>query len=307
MRKKSKLSATITEQVNAKTSRLSNLPTKQMLTIISDEDRKVADVVRNEIPAIEKAITQIIQHLKKGGRLIYVGAGTSGRLAVLDASELRPTFGAGPEIVLAVIAGGPRALVRSAEGAEDRFEDGTKVLRDIGINKDDVVLGISASGRTPFVLGALKYSRKKHSATIALTSNPHSPISRAASVTICPKTGPEIIMGSTRMKAGTAQKLVLNMISTVTMLKLGRTYGPLMVNLQPISAKLVKRATRIVALATGLKPDQAQSRLREASMNVPAAILMTKAKLTYREANRLLKATRGSLQAAIELADSRPQ
>ena len=296
-----------TEQTNRKTARLSVLPTRTILKIINDEDRKVAEAVRREIPAIDKAVDLIVERLKKGGRLIYVGAGTSGRLAILDASELMPTFGVGPKTVLAIIAGGRRAITHPAEGAEDSSRNGANALRKIGVRKTDAVLGISASGRTPFVLGALTYSKSRHALTIALTSNPNSPISNAAQLTICPKTGSEVITGSTRMKAGTAQKLVLNMISTVTMLKLGRTFGPLMVNVQPISTKLVNRATRIVALATGLKPNQAKRRLKEASMNVPAAILMTKTKLTYRKAARLLRTTRGSLQAAIALAESKPE
>ena len=296
-----------TEQINRKTARLSVRPTRTILKIINDEDRKVAEAVRREIPAIDKAVDLIVERLKKGGRLIYVGAGTSGRLAILDASELMPTFGVGPETVRAIIAGGRRAITHPAEGAEDSYRDGAKSLRKIGVSEGDAVLGISASGRTPFVLGALTCSKSRYALTIALTSNPNSPISHAAQLTICPKTGSEIITGSTRMKAGTAQKLVLNMISTVTMLKLGRTFGPLMVNVQPISTKLVNRATRIVALATGLKPSQAKRKLKEASMNVPAAILMTKTKLTYRKAARLLRMTRGSLQAAIALAESKPE
>lgn len=300
-------SVTTTEQINEKTARLSVLPTRTILKIINDEDKKVAGAVRREIPSIDKAVTLIVDRLKKGGRLIYVGAGTSGRLGVLDASELIPTFGAGTETVRAIIAGGPRAITRPAEGAEDRYGDGARILQKIRVNKDDAVLGISASGRTPFVLGALAYSRRRHAVTLALTSNPDSPISHAAQVTICPKTGPEVITGSTRMKAGTAQKLVLNMISTVSMVKLGRTFGPLMANVQPISTKLVKRATKIVALTTGLKPREAKRKLKEASMNVPAAILMTKTKLTYREAARLLRRTHGSLQAAIALAESQPE
>ena len=303
--RKSKSSSVITEHVNARSVGLENLSAREILRLINDEDRKVADVVRREIPSIERAVTIIISHLKKGGRLIYIGAGTSGRLAVLDASELWPTFGVGPQTVRAVIAGGPRAVMRSAEGAEDRYSGGAKALKNIGVSKEDVVMGISASGRTPFVLGALRYAKKRHSVTIALTSNPHSSISTLANITICPKTGTEIIMGSTRMKAGTAQKLVLNMISTVTMLKLGRTYGTLMVNVQPISEKLIKRATRIVAMTTGLNQKEAENRLKKAHLNVPVAILMIKSKLTFRQATRLLRTTRGSLQAAIALANSR--
>ncbi len=297
-------SALTTERINKKTARLGSLSTRTILRIINDEDEKVAAAVRREIPSIGKAVTLIVEHLNMGGRLIYIGAGTSGRIGVLDASELLPTFGSGPETVRAIIAGGPRALMRAAEGAEDRYIDGMKVLRKIGVNKKDSVLGISASGRTPFVLGALACSKRRHAATIALTSNPRGPICRLAQIAICPKTGPEVIMGSTRMKAGTAQKLVLNMISTVVMLKLGRTYGPLMVYLKVNSAKLTQRAARIVALATGLKVGRAERKLKEAYMNVPAAILMIKAELSYREAIRLLRKAHGSLQAAIALADS---
>jgi len=298
------LAATPTEQANQNSIRLSTLPTLSLLKIINDQDEKIARAVRREIPSIEKAISLILGRLNRGGRLVYVGAGTSGRLGVLDASELLPTFGAGRETVRAIIAGGQRAITRPAEGAEDRYKDGARALQKIRVRKEDAVLGISASGRTPFVLGALTYANGRHCATIALTSNPRSPLTHSAQVTICPKTGPEVITGSTRMKAGTAQKLVLNMISTVTMVKLGRTLGPLMTNVQPISSKLIDRATRIISLATGLTVKQARRKLREASMNVPAAILMTKATLSYKEATRLLKMSRGSLQGAIALIEN---
>ena len=300
-------SVATTEQINKKTAGLTVLSTRTILRIINDEDRKVAGAVGREIPSIDKAVKLIVKRVKRGGRLIYVGAGTSGRLGILDASELMPTFGVGSETVRAVIAGGRQAITRPAEGAEDRYSAGAEALRKIAVDRDDAVLGISASGRTPFVLGALAYSKRRHAATIALTSNPHSPISHAAQITICPRTGPEVIMGSTRMKAGTAQKLVLNMISTVAMLKLGRTFGPLMANVQPISDKLRRRAVRIVALATGLEPNLAAKRLKEASMNVPAAILMAKAKLTHREATKLLRIAGGSLQAAMALTETQPK
>ncbi len=294
---------TETETVNRRTLALSRLSIKRILTTINDEDLKVPLAVRTEVPAITRATDLIVNRLRLGGRLIYVGAGTSGRLAILDAAELFPTFGAGPELVRAIIAGGKRALTRPVEGAEDKRKDGAKALRGIGANHRDAVLGISASGRTPFVLGALAQARRYRAATLALTANPKTPIWRFANITICPRTGPEVVMGSTRMKAGTATKLVLNMISTTAMLRLGRAYGNLMVNVRPVSSKLSDRAKRIVAMTTGLSETQATRILRDTSMNVPLAILIARTGLERGRGASLLRRTRGSLQAALLLAE----
>lgn len=290
-----------TEQNNPRTRRLSSLPIESALRIINDEDKRVPDAVRREIPVIAKAITQILNRLERGGRLIYVGAGTSGRLGVMDAAELIPTFGAGPEIVRAIIAGGKRATFRPVEGAEDNHRSAVDQLKKVGLCSRDVVFGISASGNTPFVIAALKFARVRKAEAIALTSNPHSGVYRYAHIVICPRTGPEVLSGSTRMKAGTAQKLVLNMVSTVTMLRLGRVHGNLMVGLRPTSRKLIERAKRIVAAETGLKPEAASRKLKDAGMDVRVAILMARERLDRQAARDLLKTAAGSLERALEL------
>ena len=234
--------------------------------------------------------------------MIYVGAGTSGRLGVIDAAELLPTFGVGPETVRAIIAGGKSAMFRPVEGAEDNTESSRIELSKMKLRSSDVVLGISASGRTPFVINALKYAKTCKATTVAITANPNSLVYHYSDFVICPRTGAEVIAGSTRMKAGTAQKLVLNMISTVTMVKLGRVHGNLMVGLKPTSRKLRDRATRIVSVETGLKPEAANRKLKEAKMDVGVAILMAVGNLNYRAARELIATTHGSLEKAIKLA-----
>jgi N-acetylmuramic acid 6-phosphate etherase len=292
-----------TEQRNLKTLTLSALPTETILRLINNEDRKVPEAVGKEIPAIAKAIHQIVESLRDGGRLIYVGAGTSGRLGILDVAELIPTFNAGPELVQAIIAGGKRAVFKPVEGAEDNERAAIAELRRIRLSRKDVVLGISASGRTPFVLGALKYARRLKARAIAITVNPASAVYRHAQIVICPRTGREVLAGSTRMKAGTAQKLVLNMISTVSMIRLGRVHGNLTIGLKPASMKLIERAKRIVAMETGLTYDEAAKKLQNAKMNVGVAILMAKANLDYRTAQRFMNKAHGSLEKALNLAN----
>ncbi len=298
---KNRMGRIATEESNPRTRRLSSLPIESILKIINDEDRQVPDAVRREIPVIAKVIVQIVKRLEEGGRLIYVGAGTSGRLGVLDASELIPTFGAGPEIVRAIIAGGKRAAFRPIEGAEDNQRSAVDQLKKMGLCSRDVVLGISASGNTPFVTAALRFAKARNAEAIALTSNPHSTVFRYAHIVICPRTGPEVLSGSTRMKAGTAQKLVLNMVSTVAMLRLGRVHGNLMVGLRPTNRKLIERATRIVATETGLKSQAAFRKLKEARVDVRVAILMARENLGYQAARKLLKTAHGSLEKALEL------
>ena len=298
---KNRLDGISTEQSNPRTRRLSSLPIELTLKIINDEDKQVPDAVRREIPVIAKAIIQIVNRLEKGGRLIYVGAGTSGRLGVMDAAELIPTFGAGPEIVRAIIAGGKRAAFQPIEGAEDNRRSAVDELKKFGLCSRDVVFGISASGNTPFVTEALRFAKARNAEAIALTSNPHSTVYRYAHIVICPRTGPEVLSGSTRMKAGTAQKLVLNMVSTVTMLRLGRVHGNLMVGLRPTSRKLIERATMIVARETGLKSEAASRKLKEARMDVTVAILMARENLDRQAARDLIKKAQGSLEKALEL------
>lgn len=288
-----------TEKQQVETNSLSSFPTRKILRAINEQDKKVPLAVEHEIPRIASAAEVITQRLKSGGRLYYVGAGTSGRLGVIDAAELFPTFGAGPELVQAIIAGGDGAMFRSVEGAEDSKRDSFVELRRRKLSKNDVVLGISASGRTPFVLAALDYANRRKAKTIALTVNRGSPIFKHASTVICPETGPEVITGSTRMKAGTAVKLVLNMISSTVMVKLGRVHGNLMVGMKPISKKLVERAKRIISLETGLTYEDAGKKLEEASMNLNAAIIMAKLGTSYKESLKILERTHNSLEDAL--------
>jgi N-acetylmuramic acid 6-phosphate etherase len=298
---RNELERLLSEKRNLDTRDLSKLSVATIVRMINREDEKVAKAVRKEIPKIVRAVNSIISALKRDGRLFYIGAGTSGRLAVIDAAELLPTFGVGGDIVQAIIAGGPRAMFRPVEGAEDDARAGAKALRQRNFCKRDVVVGISASGRTPFVVGALEYARERvGSKSIALTVNPDSPIWKKADITICPNTGPEILTGSTRMKAGTAQKMVLNILSTASMTKLGKVYGNLMVDLRPFSKKLVERARRIVVAETGLGYYEAQKLLGETRMNVKLAILIAKSGQSLNEGQKLLAKSHGSLDRALQ-------
>jgi len=288
-----------TENPNLGTESLSRLSTKNILRKINTEDLKVPIAVKREIPKIAMAVDAIVETIRNHGRLFYVGAGTSGRLAVIDAAELLPTFGVGTRYVRAVIAGGRRAMFRPVEGIEDLEVEGKRELERSGFSKKDVVVGISASGRTPFVLGALMFARELGAKTIALTSNQGSQVTKIADITICPKTGPEVVVGSTRMKAGTAQKLVLNMISTSVMVKLGKVHGNLMVSLKPLSKKLVERQKRIVMQSTGVSYDTAEKILDEAKGSVKIAIIMSKVGLDYKRAVKLLESSGDSLDKAI--------
>ena len=245
-----------TEQRNARSRGLDRKSTLEILRALNREDARVAAAVRRELPAIARAVDAIVNAFRSGGRLFYVGAGTSGRLAVLDAAECPPTFGTPPSLVQAIIAGGTRALRRASEGAEDSAADGARDLRRAGVQPRDVVVGLSASGTTPYVLGALDFARRCGAKTVGMTSNPRSALARHAGIAIAPDTGPEAIAGSTRLKAGTAQKLVVNAISTVTFVRLGRTYGGLMVAVAPDNEKLRARARRNVALATGASEER---------------------------------------------------
>jgi N-acetylmuramic acid 6-phosphate etherase len=295
-----------TEKRNSRTKLLSLLSTIEILRLINSEDRKIASAVGKEIPNITRAVDSIVRQINSGGKLYYVGAGTSGRLGVLDAAELLPTFGAGRNLVRAIIAGGRNAMFSPIEGAEDSKEEAVRVLRNEGLHASDVLLGISASGRTPFVVGALEYARNQIKAhTIALTVNPNSPITTVARISICPLTGPEVLTGSTRMKAGTAQKLVLNMISTAVMVKLGRTHGNLMVKIKPYSEKLVERMKRIIVSETGLNQSEAGKKLIEAGMDVKAAIVIAKTGIDCPAAKKFLARSNGSIDEAVGLVTAK--
>lgn len=262
-----------TEAINPLTAELSRLPTREALVLINDEDHKVAPAVRLVIDDIARAVDGVAQRMQsRSGRLFYIGAGTSGRLGVVDASECPPTFGTPPELVQGIMAGGPEAIYKSREKAEDIAEEGAAALRERGLTANDSVVGIAASGRTPFVIGALQYARELGALTIGLTTNPEAAMKPHCDVFIAPFVGPEAITGSTRMKSGTAQKLVLNMLSTGVMLRIGKVEGNLMVNLQPSCDKLVERARRLVMHISGSDAATAQDALDNNGGNVERAV-----------------------------------
>ena len=291
----------LTETRNPATTNIDTLSTEVMLHVFNDEDNTVPDRVRETIPQIAKAVDAIHERVKQGGRLFYMGAGTSGRLGVLDASVCPPTFGVPRDLVIGIIAGGDPALRVSAEGAEDSREQGGIDLMANGFNQSkglDVLVGIAASGRTPYVLGAMETAQQHGCLTIGLSCVPGSPVEAAADIAITPATGAEPVTGSTRMKAGTATKLVLNMLSTGLMVKLGYVYGNLMTNVQPTNVKLVDRAERIIAAATGATPPHAAELLQQAG-SVRTAIVMEKRGLTRADAEAALERGGQSLRAAL--------
>jgi N-acetylmuramic acid 6-phosphate etherase len=289
----------LTEAQNPASSEIDSLSTLEMLRVINAADQEVALAVQRELPHIARAVDSIASHLEKGGRLFYMGAGTSGRLGVLDASECPPTFNTPPDLVQGLIAGGDGALRRSIEKAEDDPEQGKQDLVACNFSSADVLVGIAASGRTPYVLGAVAYARSLGALSIGLSCTPDSELARAAEIAITPVPGPEIVTGSTRLRAGTATKLVLNMLSTGTMIRLGYVYGNLMVNVQPTNEKLVDRARRIIAAIAGVSYDEA-SRLLSVAGSVRTAIVMHKRNMTRVEAEAKLAASHGRLRAALE-------
>lgn len=301
MAEKQSLDRLLTEQRNAASEDIDAKSTLEIIEIINQQDRNVAEAVAQAIPAIAEAVDVITERLGKGGRLIYIGAGTSGRLGVLDAAECGPTFSVAAELVQGVIAGGEAALARATEAGEDDPEAGAAELRKRGLSKSDAVVGIAASGRTPYVLGAMAEARRMAAATIGISCTPDSELSRAVEIPITVLTGPEVIAGSTRMKAGTATKLVLNMLSTAAMIRLGHVYGNLMVNVQPTNHKLMERARRIVSHASGLGVEEAGRVLEEAG-SVRTAIVMALARCSREEAESRLKAAKGKVREALESA-----
>ncbi|AAM84879.1 N-acetylmuramic acid 6-phosphate etherase [Yersinia pestis] len=293
------LGALISESRNPATMELDKLSTLAMLTCINDEDRKVPDAIRLVLPAVAQAVDLAADALKQGGRLIYLGAGTSGRLGVLDASECPPTFGVPHGMVIGLIAGGPGALLKAVEGAEDDIALGMRDLQDLQLTATDMVVGLAASGRTPYVIGALRYARELGCPTAAISCNPDSPIAQEAQVAISPVVGPEALTGSTRMKSGTAQKLVLNMLSTGAMVKLGKVYQNLMVDVKATNVKLVDRACRIVVEATGVSRAEAEHALRQTDFEVKPAILMLLKGVSAEQARQDLRQHHGYLRAAL--------
>ena len=288
-----------TEQRNLHTRGIDAKSTIEILRAIHREDASVAKAVFGALPAIARAVDAIAHAVLQGGRLFYVGAGTSGRLAALDAAEIPPTFGTPPRMVQAVIAGGGRALTQAVEGAEDNRTKGAKDLAARGLDAKDAVVGIAASGGTPYVLGALEFAKRKGAATIGITSNPRTPITQVAQISIVTRTGPEVISGSTRMKAGTAQKLVLNMLSTATMIRLGRVYDNWMVGVALTNRKLQARGLRILMEASGASVAESTRALRQSGHNLGAALIMLKTGASAGQAKRLLRDTHGHVHNAL--------
>ncbi|MFD9067852.1 N-acetylmuramic acid 6-phosphate etherase [Kitasatospora purpeofusca] len=292
----------VTETARPEWAGIDRLGTPELLRLLNAEDRTVADAVARELPRIAVVVDAVAARMARGGRLVYVGAGTAGRLGVLDASECPPTFGTDPGRVVGLIAGGPAALVRAVEGAEDRPELAVADLAALALTAEDTVVGVSASGRTPYTVTAVREARRAGALGVGLAGAAGSPLVAAAELGIEVETGPEVLAGSTRLKAGTAQKLVLNLISTAVMVRLGRTYGNLMVDVRAGNAKLRERARRIVVDITGADEETARRALTATGGEAKAAVLVVLAGVDAQAATRLLTAADGHLRAALDLA-----
>ncbi|MGA2421562.1 MAG: N-acetylmuramic acid 6-phosphate etherase [Candidatus Acidiferrum sp.] len=288
-----------TEQRHPASKNLDSMSALQIVRLINREDRKVPGAVARELPRIAAAVDAIVLAIHQGGRLIYVGAGTSGRLALLDAVELPPTYGITTDVVIALIAGGRKAITGAVEGAEDSASSAVRDLRAIKLHRRDVVVGIAASGTTPYVLSALKFARRRRAMTIALTANRHSPLAKLAGISIAPEVGCEVVTGSTRMKAGTSQKMVLNMLSTAAMVRLGHTYENLMIDLVMNNKKLIGRGVRILAEASGTRLASAEHTLRQSGHNLRVALVMLKHHISANEAKQKLQVAKGHLRRAM--------
>jgi N-acetylmuramic acid 6-phosphate etherase len=289
----------LTEKRNAASKNLDHMAAREIVRLMNHEDRKVAVAVGREGASIARAVDAIVSAIRKGGRLIYVGAGSSGRMGVLDAAECPPTFGISPKLVVALIAGGRRAITRAVEGAEDSERNGARDLRAKRLTRRDVVVGIAASGTTPYVVGALKYARSRGAMTVAVTSNLRMPVGRVAKIVIAPEVGPEVLTGSTRLKAGTSQKMVLNMLSTGVMARLGHVYENLMIDMLLTNEKLAERAVRILVEASGASVSAAEQALRAGGHDLRVGLVMLKLGIEAAEARKRLKAAGGDLQGAL--------
>jgi N-acetylmuramic acid 6-phosphate etherase len=289
----------ITEERNAASRNLDRMNSLAIIRLMNREDRKVALAVGRAAPAIARAVDEIVARMTVGGRLIYVGAGSSGRIGVLDASECPPTFGVSPTLVRALIAGGKKAVMRSVEGAEDRPKDGARDLRKIRLSKLDSVVGIAASGTTPYVLGAIIFAEKRGALTIGLAVNRRSPLAKAAKIAITPEVGPEILAGSTRLKAGTSQKMVLNMLSTAVMVRLGHAYDNLMIDVGEANEKLRERAKWILKEASNKDVSAVTRALRQSGHDLRLALIMLKRGVSRQQARRILRVSRGNLRRAL--------
>ncbi len=289
-----------TEAINPATLAIDKMAVEDIIDIISGEDRRVVTAVHRERERIAHGVDILVGALRKGGRIFLVGAGTSGRLGVVEAAEMPPTFGTPPELVQAIMAGGQEAVFRAREGVEDNFEEGARSVSRLRVTKRDVIIGVSASGITQFVRGALTGGRKKGARIIFVTCWPGTELSNYVDLIIAPVVGAEVIAGSTRLKAGTATKMVLNMLTTIAMIRVGKTYGNLMVDVKTGSEKLKDRARRIVAIVTGVEPEEAGELLLKAKWNVKAAIVMKKAGVTLPQALRKIKQAHDSIREALD-------
>lgn len=293
------LGSLTTERRNERSKRIHQAETIDMLKIMNDEDKTVAEAVQQVLPDVKTAVDYAVGSLKKGGRIIYIGAGTSGRLGVLDAAECPPTFSISPESVIGIMAGGEKALHQAVEGAEDHEAFGRRDLEAVNLSNNDTVIGIAASGRTPYVLGALKYAKETGAKTVSLTCNENSAISQAADHSIEVVVGPEVIAGSTRMKAATAHKMILNMISTAAMIKMGKVYENLMVDVKVSNDKLKERAIRIIQTVTGVPKETAAQALEKSNNQVKTAIIMLKTNEDAASAEKLLQKSEGDIEKAL--------
>lgn len=289
-----------TESRNSNTLNIDKVSTLEMLKIINDEDKKVAFAVEKELENISKAVDGIVERIKKGGRLIYIGAGTSGRLGILDASECPPTYGVSDELVQGIIAGGYEAIFKAKEGAEDSKDLGAEDLKSKNLNENDIVVGIAASGRTPYVIGGLEYGNQIGALTISVTCNADSKVSKSSKISIAPVVGAEVVTGSTRLKSGTAQKLVLNMLTTGAMIKLGKVYGNLMVDVRATNEKLVERAKKIVCEATGVDRKVAEEFLGKTNYDVKLSIFAILSGLDLEIAKIKLDESHGYIAEALK-------
>jgi N-acetylmuramic acid 6-phosphate etherase len=296
----SELNQLVSEERNPRTMDIDLMSSDEIVAVINAEDRLVPEAVGKTLPQIARAIDAVVAAFKAGGRLIYIGAGTSGRLGVLDASECPPTFGISPGMVIGLIAGGPSAVIHASEGAEDRPEAGAGDLREVNLTRRDVVVGIAVSGRTPYVIGALDYAKSVGAVTVAVTCNPASTIASMADISIAPVVGPEVLTGSTRLKSGTAQKLVLNMLSTASMVRIGKTYQNLMVDMIASNQKLVGRAIRIVMQATDCAEAEAEDALKRAGNDVKLAVVTLLTGQSVEDARAAIKGAGGFLRRAID-------
>lgn len=293
-----------TETVNEATRNIDQLDSMGIVTLINEEDKKVAKAVEEELPNIARAVDAIVKRYKAGGRIIYCGAGSSGRMGTLDAVELTPTYSVPPERAFGILAGGDTAMYVAVEGAEDSRELAVEDLKKVALTDKDCVIGIAASGRTPYTLSALEYANEMGALSISITCNKDSAMAAKAQISIAPVVGPEVISGSTRMKAGTAQKMIANMISTAVMVRLGKVYQNYMVHVQPTNEKLVIRSCRIISQITGVSPEEARKTLKAADMKVPEAIVMIQASCSKEKAGEVLAKTQGRVRDAIDLAGS---